>query len=56
MHLQLFHFTALTPKVDKPSILGDFMPISLYNLAYKIIAKIVAIRLKSYLSKSLSLE
>jgi hypothetical protein len=49
-------FIALIPKVDKPSSFGDFKPISLCNLAYKIIAKIIAIRLKLYLSKSLSLE
>jgi len=50
------NFISLLPKVDKPSIFGDFRPISLCNLAYKIIEKIIAIRLKPYLSKSLYLE
>jgi hypothetical protein len=42
--------------VDKPSNFGDFRPIALCNLAYKIIAKIIANRIKLFLSKSLSVE
>jgi hypothetical protein len=49
-------FLALIPKVDKPASFGDFRPISLCNLAYKVIAKLIGIRLKPILSKSLSIE
>jgi len=47
---------ALIPKVDKPSSFGDFKLISLWNLAYKIIAKIIVIILNLCLYKSLSFE
>jgi hypothetical protein len=35
-------FIALFPKANKPQIFGDFRPISLFNLCYKIISKIIA--------------
>jgi hypothetical protein len=46
----------LIPKVNKPKTFEDFCPISLYNLCYKIISKIIANRIKPFLSKSLSPE
>jgi len=49
-------FLALIPKVNKPQTFGDYMPISLCNLCYKVITKIIANRLKPLLSRSLSEE
>jgi hypothetical protein len=49
-------FIALIPKVNKPQIFGDFRPISLCNLCYKIISKIIANWIKPILSRSLSEE
>lgn len=49
-------FIALVPKVNKPLTFGDYGPISLYNLCYKIISKIIANRTKPILSRSLSEE
>jgi len=43
-------FIALILKVDNPSTFADFCPISLCNCLYKIIAKIIANRLKPILS------
>jgi hypothetical protein len=42
--------------VDKPTSLGDFRSIALCNIAYKVIAKLIGLRLKSLLSKALSSE
>jgi hypothetical protein len=50
------NFIALIPKVNGPSTFGDFQPISLCNLNYKIITKILASRLRLILSRSLAEE
>lgn len=47
-------FVALIPKLDNPSTFNDFRPISLCNCIYKIIAKIIANRLKTILSTHIS--
>jgi hypothetical protein len=49
-------FVVLIPKVRKPTSFGDYRPIALCNLAYKIIAKLIANRIKPILSKFLSGE
>jgi len=46
-------FLALIPKVNKPSSFGDYRPISLCNLCYKFIAKIITNRIKHILSRTL---
>ena len=43
-------FIALIPKVDHPNNFGDLRPISLYNMLYKIVAMILALRLKPLLA------
>jgi hypothetical protein len=47
-------FLVTIQKVDKPTRFGEFIPISLCNLAYKVIEKLIGIRLKPLLSKVLS--
>ena len=49
-------FIALIPKSDNPSSFNDFRPISLCNCLYKIIAKIIANRIKPVLSTHISAE
>jgi hypothetical protein len=49
-------FLALIPKVNKLVSFDDYRPISLCNLIYKVISKILANRIKSILSKCLSSE
>ena len=49
-------FIALIPKNDDPSSFGEYRPIALYNLMYKISSKIIANRLKQALSVHISPE
>ena len=49
-------FLALIPKKDKPRTFADFRPISLCNLLYKLIAKVIARRLKPFLDLGISQE
>jgi hypothetical protein len=49
-------FIALTPKEEKPETFSDFLLISLCNLIYKIITKIINNRIKPMLSKFMTKE
>jgi len=49
-------FIALIPKISKAISFNDYRPISLCNFLYKIISKIVAERLKPWLSRIISPE
>jgi hypothetical protein len=49
-------FIALILKSDKPESFSGFRPISLCNLDYKVISKIIASRIKYFLSKGISKE
>jgi hypothetical protein len=49
-------FLALIPKENKPTTFGDFRPISLCNLCYKLISKFIANWIKPILSSTLSEE
>jgi len=44
-------FISLIPKVDNPQQLNDFRPISLVGCLYKIMAKILSLRLKKVLHR-----
>ena len=48
---EVLNSTYLTfiPKRDRPDTFSDFQPVSLYDLLYKIITKIIAERLKPFL-------
>jgi hypothetical protein len=50
------NFIALIPKLDNPSSLDDFIPISLCNCLHKIVAKVITRRVKVILSKRISSE
>ena len=47
-------FLALIPKEANPSSFDRFLPISLCNASYKILSKLLAIRLKPLLGKLIS--
>jgi len=47
-------FIALIPKVDSPKRLNDFRPISLVGSMYKILAKVLAIRLRVVIGSVIS--
>jgi hypothetical protein len=49
-------FLTLIPKENNPTYFGDYRPIALCNLYYKLISKIIANRLNPILSRSLSGE
>ena len=49
-------FLTLIPKKDKPTSFADFRPISLCNLLYKLISKVIAVRLKPFLDSHISIE
>jgi len=49
-------FLTLIQKVKKPRLFGDFMLISLCNLSYKIISKIIANHFKPFISRFISEE
>lgn len=52
---QLNHtFIILIPKVDNPMMIGQYRPISLCNVAHKIISKLLTSRLKHVMLKMIS--
>lgn len=55
-HLLNHTYVTLIPKVDKPANFDEYRPISLCNLCYKIITKLVANRIKLTLGRHISKE
>lgn len=49
-------FVALIPKTNNPQMVSDFCPISLCNVSYKVISKILATRLKHVIHNLVSHE
>ncbi|MCI52282.1 cysteine-rich receptor-like protein kinase, partial [Trifolium medium] len=47
-------FIAIIPKIDSPQRLNDFRPISLVGSLYKILAKVLANRLRLVMSSVIS--
>ena len=47
-------FIALIPKVKHPNKVADFCPISLCNVVYKLISKVLVNRLKKFLASAIS--
>lgn len=51
-----FNFLVLIHKYSKLQSFNDYMPISLFNLIYNVVAKVLSSKLKAFLSSTLSLE
>lgn len=49
-------YIALIPKIQNPSTMVDFRPISLCNVAYKIFSKVLVNRIKPILPKLIGEE
>ena len=49
-------FIAIIPKSDHPNSFKEFRPISLCNVVYKLISKVIANRLNPFLSLGISQE
>lgn len=47
-------YFALIPKIARPCQVSDYCPINLCNVAYKIVSKVLANRLKNVLDKIIS--
>lgn len=54
--LTIYINIVLIPKVDHPRGMKDFRPISLYNVVYQILAKVLTNRLSKVIDKCVSKE